>query len=960
MRAIFSLLFSVFTIAAIAQQTTATPANARIKSFDQRKTLEKNSIVNGIAFKSIGPTVMSGRVVDVDVSEEDPSHFYVGYASGGLWKTTNNGTTFTPLFDKEQVITIGDVAVNWKNNIIWVGTGEVNSSRSSYAGVGMYKSTDGGKTWQHLGLGESHHIGRIVLHPTDPNTAWVAVLGHLYSPNKERGVYKTTDGGKTWKQVLTINENTGASDLVIDPQDPKVLYAATWHRERRAWDFIESGEESGIYQSTDGGDTWKLLNKIGGAFPKGEGAGRIGLAIMRNNGKRVIYATIDNYFRREKEKPTEPDVLTKEQLRTINKEQFLALKKYQIKEYLASNGFPEDFTVDKAIEMVKSDKMKPQELVEYTEEPNALVFDTQVIGLEVYRSDDDGKTWNKTHKGFVDGVYSSYGYYFGQVRVSPVDPNKIYLLGVPVIRSDDGGKTFKSIDQDNVHSDHHALWINSKRAGHIILGNDGGINISYDDGETWNHCNNPPLAQFYYIAADMATPYNVYGGLQDNGVWMGPSTYTPSTSWQSTGQYPYKSIGGGDGMQVAIDTRDNTTVYAGSQFGFYFRLNTKTGERKFITPRHKVGEKPLRWNWMTPIHLSIHQPDIFYMASNKLHRSFNRGDVFEAISGDLTKGGKKGDVPYGTISTIHESPLKFGLLYVGTDDGLVHVTRDGGYAWKKISDALPQDLWVNRVQASKFVEGRVYVCLSGYRYDDFGSYLYASDNYGDTWNKIGLDLPLEPINVVKEDPTNEDILYVGTDHGLYVSLNRGQSFQLMNNGLPAVPVHDVVIHPREKDIIVGTHGRSLYIGRGKELQQLKPDLIAQTIKTFEPDAVRWSGRWGNPYADWAEEQKVDVQLPVYVNAAGKVKIDIRTEAGLVVRSLELDAVKGLNYFNYDLTMDAAKAGDLEKKLNEKRKEEDKPITVKAAKNGKIYLPRGNYKWLATKDGKESEAALSVK
>ncbi len=857
-------------------------------------------------------------------------------------------------------MTIGDVAVNWKNNIIWLGTGEVNSSRSSYAGVGMYKSIDGGKNWQYLGLGESHHIGRIVLHPTDPNTAWVAVLGHLYSPNKERGVYKTTDGGKSWKQVLSVNENTGASELIIDPQDPKVLYAASWHRERRAWDFIESGDESGIYQSTDGGESWKLLSKVGAGFPTGEGAGRIGLAIMRQNGKRVIYATIDNYFRREKEKPTEPDLLSKDQLRSMSKDQFLALKKYQIKDYLSSNGFPEDFTVDKALDMVKSDKLKPLELVEYTEDANSLLFDTPVVGLEIYRSDDDGKSWGKTHKGYVEAVYNSYGYYFGQVRVSPVDPNKIYLLGVPVIRSDDGGKTFRTIDQDNVHSDHHALWINPKKPNHIILGNDGGINISYDDGENWNHCNNPPLAQFYYIAADLATPYNVYGGLQDNGVWMGPSTYTAGTSWQSTGQYPYKSIMGGDGMQVAVDTRDNATVYTGFQFGNYYRINTKTGDRKSITPRHKVGEKPLRWNWMAPIHLSIHQPDIFYMASNKLHRSFNRGDSFEAISDDLTKGGKKGDVPFGTISTIHESPLKFGLIYVGTDDGLVHVTRGGGFGWKKISAALPQDLWVNRVQASKFAEGRVYLCLSGYRSDDFGSYLYASDNYGDTWTKIGLDLPLEPINVVKEDPTNEDILYVGTDNGLYVSLNRGQSFQLMNNGLPATPVHDVVIHPREKDIIVGTHGRSMYLGRGKELQLLKPELIAQTIKAFEPDAARWSGRWGNPFAEWAEPQKTEVLLPIYANTAGKVKIDIGSEAGLVVKTQEYDAVKGLNYFSYDLTIDPGKAGDMEKKLNEKRKEEEKPILIKAAKNGKTYLYKGTYKVIASKDGKESETTLNLK
>lgn len=945
---------------ALQAQPSATPAAQRMQSMvQQRKALENNSLVNGIEFRSIGPTVQSGRIVDVDVKEDDPSHFYAAFASGGLWKTTNNGISFEPLFDKEAVMTIGDVAVNWKNNIIWLGTGENNSSRSSYAGSGMYKSTDGGKSWQYLGLEESHHISRIILHPTDPNTAWVAVLGHLYSPNKERGVYKTTDGGKTWKLTLFANENAGAADLVIDPQNPNILYAATWHRERRAWNFVESGTGTGLYKSTDGGNKWTLLSTPTAGFPTGEGAGRIGLAIVRSAGKAVLYAAIDNYNRRAPETPEVPDALTNTQLRNMSKEQFLALKKYQIKEYLQGYRFPADLTVEKVTEMIKSDKAKPASLVEFTEDANSLLFETDVVGLEIYRSDDEGKSWKRTHKDYLDQVYSSYGYYFGQVRVAPNDPNKVYVYGVPVLRSNDGGKTFRSIDDDNVHSDHHALWINGKRPGHLILGNDGGINISYDDGENWVHCNTPAVGQFYYINVDMATPYNVYGGLQDNGVWMGPSTYQAGSGWYSSGQYPYKRIGGGDGMQVMVDTRDNATVYSGSQFGSYTRQNTRTGERKFITPRHKFGERPLRWNWQAPIHLSVHNQDILYMASNKLHRSFNKGDNFEEISGDLTQGGKKGDVPFGTLSCIHESPLKFGLLYTGSDDGLIHVSRDGGVTWKLITNGLPKDLWVARIQASSFVEGRVYVALNGYRYDDFSPYLYMSDNYGESWTAIGKDLPLEPLNVVKEDPVNQDLLYVGSDHGLYISLDRGKSFQLMNNGLPATPIHDVVIHPREREIVVGTHGRSLYIGEAKEMQQLKADVLASTIKAFEPDAPRWSPRWGSVFAVWADTGKAEMKLPVYVNAAGKVKISIKSD-DVVLKTFEADAKKGLNYLSYNLTMDADKASVMEQKLNKSRKDDERPTTLKAAKDGKMYLPRGDYKVVMSKDGKESEVKLSLK
>ncbi|MBP8239288.1 MAG: glycosyl hydrolase, partial [Saprospiraceae bacterium] len=826
---------------------------------------------------------------------------------------------------------------------------EVNSSRSSYSGTGVFKSTDGGKTWQHLGLGESHHIGRIVLHPTDPNTAWVAVLGHLYSPHPERGVFKTSDGGKTWRKVLYINDNAGAVDLMIDPADPKTLYAASWERERRAWNFVEGGAGSGLYKSSDGGEKWSKLPSIG--FPTDSNAGRIGLAMFRTGGRRVLFAAIDNYTLRPK-KEEDADALSKDQLRKMGKDEFLKLPKYKVKDYLSSNGFPEKYSADKIIEMVKSDKLKPSSLVEYTEDANAQLLSSEVIGLEIYRSDDDGRTWKRTHTDLIDDMYSSYGYYFGQIRVATYDVNKIFVLGVPVLRSDDGGKTFRSVNGDNVHADHHALWINPRRPGHIILGNDGGINISYDDGESWIKCNTPPLGQFYALAVDMAKPYNVYGGLQDNGVWFGPSNYRAGTEWHDSGQYPYKSIMGGDGMQVAVDTRDNATVYTGFQFGNYFRINTKSGDRKFITPKHELGEAPLRWNWQTPIWLSSHNQDILYMGANRLYRSLNQGNDFQPISPDLTTGGKKGDVPYGTLSSIHESPLRFGLLYTGSDDGLVHISRDGGATWNNISAGLPKDMWVSRVIASAHSESRVYVTLNGYRWDHFEPYIFSSDDYGKTWQKLGVNLPLEPINVVREDPKNPELLYVGTDHGLYISLNRGGSFMLLDNSLPATPVHDLVVHPRDAELVVGTHGRSLYVGRVKELQQLSAENQAKDLIVFEMDKMRASPRWGA--TGWWNSTKPSATIPLYVRNTGKISITVATESGIVLKTWTTDAGKGLNYIAYDLTIDASVLKSYNAWLNEKVKADEKPVVVQAAEDGKTYIYKGAYTVTVEKDGKSEK------
>lgn len=942
-------------------QPPATSAEARMAAFEQRQQLAEKSIVNGVEFRNVGPTVFSGRVVDLAVSEKDPSHFYVAYASAGLWKTTNNGITFEPLFDEEMVMTTGAVAVDWDNNTIWLGTGEVNSSRSSYAGIGVYKSTNGGESWDYMGLPESHHIGRILIHPKDPNTVFVAALGHLYSPNEERGVYKTTDGGKTWEKVLYVNENAGAVDMIFDPQDPNTIYAATWERTRRAWDFLESGEGSAIYKSTNNGKSWKRMTTTKTDFPADGGAGRIGLTAAVKNGKTLIYAAIDNYNRRPKEEGDEDDALTKDDLREMSKEEFLELEEDQVAQYLRDNRFPRKYNAKSVVRMVKKDEIIPLALVEYVEDANSLLFDTPVVGLEVYVSDDGGKSWDRTHDDYIDAVYSSYGYYFGNIRAASYDPNKLFILGVPVIRSDDGGATWKSVGGPNVHSDHHALWINPNRPGHLILGNDGGVNISYDDGENWNKCNSPALGQFYYIAVDMQQPYNVYGGLQDNGVWFGPSTYQASARWQSSGQYPYRSINGGDGMQVMVDTRDNETVYTGSQFGYYSRINTRTGDRTSITPRHELGDRPLRWNWQTPIQLSVHNQDILYMCSNKVHRSFDQGENFEEISGDLTKGGLKGDVPYGTLTTIHESPLQFGLLYVGSDDGLIHISKDGGVSWSNISSGLEgnNNMWVSRVIASSFEKGRVYAVLNGYRWDDFNAYVYVSEDYGRNWRRIGKDLPVEPGNVIKEDPDNPDILYVGTDHGLYVSIDRGESFMLMNNGLPAVPVHDVVIHPREKDIIVGTHGRSIYIGRGTELQQLDADMLAKVIHAFPMEGGWASGFWGRKRASWSEAYEPSTTVPAFAKNAGKATLSIQM-GDLVLKSMEVDMREGLNYAEYDYTFDASVKDEYQSMLNENRRKSSPEIKLVAADNDKMYLQGGIYKVVISKDGETATTEFTLR
>ena len=897
----------------------STLSSERLEGYLKRISLEENSIVKNISFRNIGPTVMSGRVTDLAVNPKNPSHFYVAYATGGLWETTNNGNSFNPIFDNQIVITIGDIEVDWENDIIYVGTGENNSSRSSYSGNGIYKSSNGGKNWEHLGLDDSHHIGRIVLHPDNSDIIWVASLGHLYSENSDRGVYKSIDAGKTWNKTLFVNNRTGAIDIVIDPSNPDILYSAMWEKDRKAWDFDGSGIGSGIYKSVDGGSSWLEVSGGTSGFPDTRGTGRIGLDISISN-PNIVYAILDNQDRKPKDEDVSNEGLTKDSFREISEEDFLKISDKDLDAFLKQNRFPRDYNAIKVKELVRNGMISPYALVEYLEDSNSMLFDTPVIGAEVYSSEDSGVTWKKVNEDELNRLYFSYGYYFGEIRVDPQDPAKLYVLGVPLLKSIDFGKTWESIDFDNMHGDHQALWVNPNRSGHLIAGNDGGLNISYDDGENWLKYNSTSVGQFYDINVDMKTPYNVYGGFQDNGVWMGPSNYVASLRWHSSGSYPWKSIYGGDGMQTEVDLRDNETVYTGSQFGNYSRVNTRTGERKRITPSHKLGERPYRWNWETPIYLSRHNQDILYMGSNKFHRSLDQGNNFETLSGDLTNGGIKGNVSYGTLTTIIESSIRYGLIYVGSDDGLIHVSKDGGFSWKNISGSLPEKMWVSGIYPSNFHQNRVYVSLNGYRWDNFDAMIYVSDDYGTNWSKIGHNLPKEPVNVIIEDLENEKLVYVGTDHGVYASLDYGNKFFAFSSGLSNSPVHDLVIHPREKDLVVGTHGRSIYVAGVKHLQMLNEKILIKNLHLFKVDKLKFNPRWGS--RGWGSNYLTpNLELVFYSKFEEKTEIIIYKD-DVIKKSIDFDANMGLNFINYDLSVDTKKKSTTD--------------------NGITYLKKGDY------------------
>ncbi len=947
------ILFACLTVLAVEAfgQIEATSGHIRHEQFEVRQDMLDKSMVNGIEFRSVGPTVMSGRVVDMAVNPVDATHFYVAYASGGLWESRNNGHSFKPLFDEEAVMTIGAIAVNWMDTTIWVGTGEVNSSRSSYSGVGVYLSKDKGKSWEITGLQDTQHIGKIIVHPSNPDIAWVASLGPLYSNEGMQGVFNTKNGGGSWNHVLDIG--VGIVDLCIHPDDPDVLYASAWDRKREAWNFRGNGPGSGVYRSIDSGENWKSITGERSGFPQGEGVGRIGIDMTSSGGRPYVYAIHDNQARRPQSKEPETSRgLDKKIFKEMTDKEFMALKAEDVQSFIKKNNFPKEYSYDYIKTEISAGELKPSALFDYLSDANTDLFDTPVIGAEVYLLDESSGIWSKTHEGYLDDLVYSYGYYFGMIHVQPNDPDKIYIGGVPLLYSEDGGKNWKNINPDNVHADHHTLWLNPERPGHLINGNDGGINISYDNGEHYLNCNSPAVGQFYTVQVDNAEPYNIYGGLQDNGVWKGPSYYEASSSWHQNGKYPYEMLLGGDGMQIEVDPRDNETVYTGYQFGHYYRL--KEGqEAHYFHPVHKLGERPLRWNWQTPIHLSKHNSDILYMGSYKVHRSMDKGETWEAISPDLTHGAKEGNVPFGTLASIDESPIQFGLLIAGSDDGRVHVSDNGGTDWKDVSQGLPEGLWVSRVITSSFEKNRIYVSLNGYRNDHMDSYIYGSDDLGKTWERLGTNLPMEPVNVILEDPVSEEIIYLGSDNGMYVSLDRGDSFQTMMNGLPHVPVHDMVIQERENDLVIGTHGRSIYVTDISKLRVINK--AGEGPYLFALDSLDGQSRWGKAaWSKWFGVNEPETEIYFYETGQETCSIEIRSEKGVVLNLIEIDSGDGLQSVTYDLSIDETALPKYQKELKKKD-----ASTPEAGANGKYYLNKGRYNTVLRCGKATKESTLNI-
>jgi photosystem II stability/assembly factor-like uncharacterized protein len=743
-------------------------------------------VAKAFKFRAIGPSRQSGRFVDFAVPALEPNTIYAATGSGGLWKSANNGISWESIFDTQPVISIGDIAVAATDpKIVWVGTGEHTSSRSTYWGDGVYKSIDAGKTWTNMGLKDSHHIGRILIDPKDPNIVYVAALGPLYSQGGDRGVFKTIDGGKTWTKSLEVKADgrmVGAADLVMDPKNAKILYATAYDKERLPWTFNLAGPGSGIYKTADAGKTW---NKLTGGLPGGM-LGRIGVDVYAKN-PLILYANVEN---------------------------------------------------GNKVGMSDADRLA---------ELRAGKSSDAIIGEEVYRSDDGGKTWKKVSPD-KQKIGGGPGYYYMQIRVDPNDANHVYVMTVGVTHSTDGGKTWTS--PFRFGGDNHALWIDPANSGHMILGYDHGMGITYDGGKNWYHPDELPLAQFYAVGYDNMYPYNVAGGIQDNGSVRGPSSKRGGgrivfEDWQN--------VGGGDGFYNVFDTVTNRYLYNESQFGSLSRVDLYTGETKSIASR----DEALRFNWNAPILVSPHDSNVVYHAANKLLKSTYRGEGWTEISPDLTtndkaklptgKGGD-GNVTYCTITTVDESPLASGLIWVGTDDGNVQMTKDGGKTWTKLNDKITGNpgYWVSRVVASSHAPGTAYVTYSGLRNDDFKAFVYKTTDYGATWTSIVGNLPAKSINVIREDPFNPNLLFVGMDFGVYVSIDGGKSWQEMRNGLPTQPVHDLKIHPREHDLIVATHGRGIFVTDISALEEISDKTLAQDFYLFEVESkVKWIVRRGN-------------------------------------------------------------------------------------------------------------------
>lgn len=914
----------------------------REAAWQQHQQMQDASIFKGLSWRNIGPTGQGGRVVDLASVPGQPYTFYVAYATGGVWKTTNNGGSFEPLTDQLPNTVIGAIAVDPSQpETLWIGAGEPNAARSNYGGHGVFVSHDGGKSFARKGLTGTDRIAEILVDPRDSQRVLVAAAGKLYTPGGQRGIFLTEDGGDTWTQVLKPNDDwTGASDLVIDPTRPDVLYAALWTRTRTPWQFTESGDGSGIYKSEDGGRSWR---ELAGGLPQDAGVGRIGLAIAASQ-PDTVYASIDHWaelpeaLRDLGDRPLSP-----QRLRTMSKDEFLKQDPEEIERFIRGADLPVELDAASLLAKVRDGSITLEQLLSRLEDGNAALFDNPAWGHTVWRSDDGGASWRRTHEEPIREVTYTYGYYFGEIAVDPSDAERVYTMGVPLIVSSDGGKTWSGYtNHPSVHVDYQAMWIDPNFPQRLIVGNDGGLDASYDAGITWRRLDAQPLGQFYTIYADMAEPYNVYGGMQDNGTWKGSSR----TRWE-LGE-DWSPINGGDGMWVAVDDESGDT-YTGYQFGYYTRIDS-AGKRHEVRPRAALNEPLLRYNWSTPVILSPHDARTVYMASNRLYRSFDRGRSWTAISPDMTSSKERGNVPFATITSLSESPLAFGRLGVGTDDGHVHVSTDGGVRWQQVDAALPADRWVSRVELSRHSSERIYLSLNGYRQDDDSVYLYRSDDFGASWQSIADGLPAEPVNVIREDTVNPDLLYVGTDRGVYASLDRGSSWQALDGGLPNVPVHDLFVHPRDRELIAGTHGRSAWIVDVLPVQQLSNEVRSSAVHLFHIDDLKASRDWRRRPDPWFDrpEHLPELTGTYWAKAAGPVRFRLLDEKDRPLATFEREAQVGLNSFRWNLALDSELTLAAEKQalraLDADKREERKhqPYAESQRLGHRLYPVPGKY------------------
>ncbi len=786
--------------------------------------------------RQIGPAVMGGRITAIEGVWKDPRILYVGTAGGGVFKSLNGGITFKPIFDK-YTMSIGSIAVSQKDSdIVWVGTGECNVRNSVSVGTGLYKSNDGGKTWKFMGFEDSERIAKIVINPDNDDVVYVCVMGHLWNSNTQRGVYKTEDGGKTWKKILYVDENTGCADLEMDPQEHDVLYASMWQFRRKPYFFTSGGKGSGIFKTEDGGKSWKKLKK---GLPRGE-LGRIAIAVSYSR-PSTIYATVES-------------------------------------------------------------------------KETAL-----------YRSNDMGESWKKVNETLAVKMRP---FYFSNLQVSPENHRKIFVAGLMLSISNDGGKSFDfSFSGFGVHPDIHPIWVNPKYPQHVVIGSDGGIYVSIDGGTHFKFVSNLPVSQFYHVSYDMDIPYNVYGGLQDNGSWYGPSK---SYGYRGIGNKEWKNIGGGDGFYVFPHPKDRNIIYYSWQGGNLVRFNRLTKEAKDIKPMPESEKEPeYRFNWNAAVSLSHYDPDTIYIGAQYLFRSRDRGDSWEKISPDLTtndpqkliqekSGGltpdDTGAENHCTITTISESPLDPKIIWVGTDDGNLQLTMDGGKTWINLIKnvkGVPKNTWVSSIEASRFNKGRAYVTFDGHRTGDMKPYVFYTDDFGKTWHSIATEEIRGYVHVIREDLKNENLLFLGTEFGLFISFDRGESWTHMKYSMPQVAVRDIAIHPRDNDLILATHGRGIMIIDDiSYLRAINEDLLKKeafilpsraAYKRITSSFQEFPGDgefFGDNLAD-------GVFITYYLKKRhlfGDLKLEIVDKDGKIVKTLPAKKSRGFNRVFWDMRL----------------------------------------------------------